>query len=84
VSAQCNLLVNPGFEQGNTGFISSYTYTPLPGQAAPGRYSIVSNSNSFNTCCWASCGPRNGSLMMVVDGDSTLSPSYGDACVTLR
>lgn len=43
-----NLLINGGFEQGNVGFTSDYTYqgTVAPASVLPGRYSVLTDAQA--------------------------------------
>ena len=72
-----NLITNGGFESGNTGFTSAYTYVaPL---AVPGggdnmvpenTYTI--GTNAFNQHpSWASVGPFAGSNFLIANGSSS-------------
>jgi hypothetical protein len=63
-----NLVVNGGFESGNIGFTSGYTYSPGNGYPA-GVYDVASNPATENGN-WSSFGPHSGSLMMIVNGAS--------------
>ena len=48
-NAEANLIVNGDFEQGNTGFTSSYLYNPLGSQpGAEGDYYVGDNSKAWN------------------------------------
>ncbi len=73
-----NLIVNGGFESGNTGFTSDYLYVPdIPGSTTElwpeGTYSITSNPNFVHTY-FANCTDHSGGgNMMVVNGAPTLS-----------
>ncbi|MBT2557153.1 cadherin-like domain-containing protein [Hymenobacter sp. ISL-91] len=44
-----NLITNPDFQSGNTGFTSGYTYVSNPnGNSGTGRYTIVARANTLN------------------------------------
>ncbi len=60
-----NLVRNPGFEAGNTGFTSDYHYTANP--YAPGEYTIGPNPFPDNNL-WPNMQPHNGREMMIVNG----------------
>ena len=48
-NAEANLIANGDFEQGNTGFTSSYLYNPLGSQSgAEGDYYVGDNSKAWN------------------------------------
>ena len=48
VQAQ-NLLVNPGFESGNTGFSTNYTFQPSANTSGAGNYAIRADESTFNS-----------------------------------
>jgi len=66
-----NLIVNGDFEQGNTGFTSSYAYTPGTNTDAT-QYTVASNPAVWNPSggVWSSYGDHtSGSgLMMIANG----------------
>lgn len=70
-----NLIVNGGFESGNTGFTSGYTYTPTAAAGTndlgAGRYSLTSNAalvhQNFSGL------PQAGSQFFVANGSSNTS-----------
>jgi hypothetical protein len=72
-SASANLVVNGGFEDGNTGFTSTYLYVSVPGSSAlydPATYTVSAageTPNSYHSS-WASFGPYEGDRMMIVNG----------------
>ncbi len=75
--AATNLVTNGGFESGNTGFTSTYTYvTPL---AVPGGGSnmvpentYTVGTNAFNQHpSWASIGAFSGKNYLIANGSST-------------
>ena len=48
-SAQAqNLLVNPGFESGNTGFTTTYAYQSTATNSGAGNYAIRTDESTFN------------------------------------
>ena len=65
-----NLIQNPNFELGNTGFSSDYQYVP-GGTTQQASYAILSNPQLFNSN-FANCPDAitPGGLMMVVDGST--------------
>jgi hypothetical protein len=79
-----NLLTNPGFEAGNTGFASSYGYvTPVVGNCVPeGVYTIGTNPNDCHPS-WVSFGPHSGSAMMIVNGGTTANVDVWQEAVTV-
>lgn len=62
-----NLVVNPGFEAGNTGFTSSFTYTPTP--ITPGTYFLTTSPSlvyaNFPPCDDHTFGNGTGNMMLV-------------------
>jgi gliding motility-associated-like protein len=62
-----NLVVNPGFEDGNTGFTSNYAYNPLP--ITPGTYTLTPSPeqvvSNFPPCDDHTYGDGTGNLMLV-------------------
>lgn len=48
-AAAQNLLTNPSFSAGNTGFQTSYTYALPTGNSNAGAYTIATDTYSFNT-----------------------------------
>lgn len=67
-SFAANLVTNGGFESGNTGFTSAYTYESNLLPAA--TYYVGSNPSLYNGF-WSSFAPYDGSLMMIVNGATT-------------
>jgi len=48
-AAAQNLLTNPGFTAGNSGFISAYTFVPPPGpDPGAGNYTVGTDNKAFN------------------------------------
>lgn len=79
-SAQANLLVNPSFESGNTGFTSDYTYKApsSPGNMDAGYYSVIQSLDQVHSI-WAGAGSlsaQSGTNYFVANGatDTTQSP----------
>lgn len=66
-----NLLPNPGFESGNTGFQSDYGYTS-GGNCCEGQYTVGSNGNSFNGAFINPPPSSPGSVQMMVVNGSTV------------
>lgn len=62
-----NLVVNPGFESGNTGFSSGYTYNATP--INPGTYVLTTSPSlvlsSFPPCDDHTFGNGTGNMMLV-------------------
>jgi hypothetical protein len=65
-----NLIFNPGFEQGNTGFASDYSFSS-GGNCCEGQYTVRGNGNTFNGAFVNPPPSSPGStLMMVVNGST--------------
>ena len=68
-----NLITNPGFENGNTGFTTGYIPGPGGGSGPltfSGTYIVTDNPNSGHTS-YSSCNdhtPYSGTNMMVING----------------
>ncbi len=62
-----NLVNNPGFEAGNTGFTSVYTYNPLP--ITPGTYVMTTSPalvlSTFPPCDDHTYGNGTGNMMLI-------------------
>jgi gliding motility-associated-like protein len=62
-----NLVTNPAFENGNTGFTSVYTYNPLP--ITPGTYVLTTSPalvlSTFPPCDDHTYGNGTGNMMLV-------------------
>ena len=71
-----NLVNNPGFEDGNVGFTSSYAYNPLP--VTPGTYVLTTSPalvlSTFPPCDDHTYGNGTGN-MMLVNGTGAASSS---------
>ncbi|MBK8564581.1 MAG: gliding motility-associated C-terminal domain-containing protein [Saprospiraceae bacterium] len=67
-----NMLTNPDFESGNSGFTSAYTYTPTP--ITPGTYTLTTSpslvNSNFPPCDDHTFGNGTG-YMMLVNGSAT-------------
>ena len=67
-----NLVINGDFEAGYSGFSSDYTNQPPGDIYDQGVFIVGSNPNTYHSSVpgteWASFGPQNGSLMMIVNG----------------
>jgi len=61
-----NIVPNPGFEAGNTGFTSQYQYRAQGDDAD--QYHIAGTVTPFNSNWPASTVPHSGTAMMIVDG----------------
>ena len=79
--AHANLIVNPSFESGNTGFTSDYTFlsqNTVPPSTEEGQYKIVQNLSQAHNA-WAMFGSlsaQSGTNYFVANGapNATLSP----------
>ncbi len=62
-----NMVTNPGFESGNSGFTSAYTYNPLP--ITPGTYVLTTSPSlvlsSFPPCDDHTFGNGTGNMMLI-------------------
>ncbi len=62
-----NLVNNPGFESGNTGFTSGYTYNPTP--ITPGTYVLTTSPalvlSTFPPCDDHTFGNGTGNMMLI-------------------
>lgn len=68
IQANANLIVNGGFESGNTGFTSDYVFSANLNPDT--TYNIGSDPNAFHPA-WASFGPQEGNNMMIINGAIT-------------
>jgi|GEM_PF-3465291 hypothetical protein len=66
-SALADLIVNSGFEPGDTSFSTAYTVYTGPGDMGANIYGIGSDPMAFHHA-WASYSPQEGSNMMIVNG----------------
>jgi len=70
-----NLLLNPGFEAGNSGFTSGYTYVgpPLNGNSQAGEYTVGNDNRAFNAAFPASYGDHTSGSgqYLLVDAAAT-------------
>jgi hypothetical protein len=64
-----NLLANPGFESGNTGFSTDYTYTTTS-LVPEGNYAIMKIPHDYHSA-FSHTPPHSGVLQMVVNGKGT-------------
>jgi hypothetical protein len=62
-----NLLINGGFESGNTGFSSDYIYSYDMDAYGEGKYYVGSNPHDHNPQFF-NMSAEEGSLMMIVNG----------------
>jgi gliding motility-associated-like protein len=76
-----NLIVNGDFSAGNTGFTSSYNYTPPP-NTAEGQYWVSTNPQTWNGGM-AACGDHTtgSGNMLLVNGATT--PNASVYCQTI-
>ncbi|MFM7022325.1 MAG: gliding motility-associated C-terminal domain-containing protein [Flavobacteriales bacterium] len=69
-----NLVFNGDFEQGNTGFTSTYTLGPASGNMGPSHYRVTNSSKYWYPATWAKCSDHGNdpdSMMMVMDAFTT-------------
>lgn len=66
-----NLVSNPGFEAGNTGFASDYAYS-AGSNCCEGQYTVRSNGSSFNAAFVDPPPSSPGSVRMMVVNGSTV------------
>ena len=66
-----NVIVNGGFESGNTAFMSDYGYT-AGGNCCAGQYTVRGNGSSFNGAFVNPPPSSAGSLLMMVINGSTV------------
>lgn len=92
LQADLNLIVNPGFESGNTNFTSDYAFWPTNtvGDMGEGRYSVVTNATQVHQA-WNSLSAQSGTNYLVANGSTdtnlapwiqTISINPGDITVT--
>ncbi|MBT9393824.1 T9SS type A sorting domain-containing protein [Hymenobacter sp. NST-14] len=79
-----NLLTNPDFESGNTGFTSQYTYVATPaGNSTAGRYALVTDSKTFNTAFGSFGDHTTGSgQYLIADGATSATTILWEQTVT--
>jgi hypothetical protein len=65
-----NLIVNGGFEAGNTGFVSDYSFS-AGGNCCEGQYTVRGNGNTFNGSFVNPPPSTPGSVLMMVCNGST-------------
>lgn len=90
-SKQCcpgtNLIVNGGFELGNTGFISTYVFEPTAAtnSVIPGKYSILSSAEALTVSPnWnPDCAANNKHLIVNGSTGKTVSKVVWSQTVTL-
>jgi hypothetical protein len=74
VASECraqNLFENPGFESGNTGFRSDYSFSS-GGNCCEGQYTVRSNGSTFNGAFVNPPAASPGSVQMMVINGSTV------------
>ncbi|MGI4883986.1 MAG: Ig-like domain-containing protein [Janthinobacterium lividum] len=76
-----NLLVNPSFTDGNTGFTSSYTYqtttsTPAGNLYAEGTYGVGSNARDYHNNFTGTGRTGTGDNFMIVNGAANIQKVY--------
>ena len=78
-----NLLVNPGFESGNTSFSSAYNFIARPATAATGSpnglypegtYAVDADATYYHKSFTGT--PRSGGKLMIINGAANLSQVY--------
>lgn len=69
--AEENLIQNPSFEDGNTGFSTLYTYNPVS-LWSEGTYTVTNNPNSVHSG-FTACAAHEGTQMMVLNGSVSLA-----------
>ncbi|NVO31294.1 cadherin-like domain-containing protein [Hymenobacter lapidiphilus] len=80
-----NLITNPDFQSGNTGFTSGYTYVPNPNgtSSGAGQYVLVTRANAFNPGFGNFPDHTSGTgLYMVVDGAASSSTIIWQQTIT--
>jgi hypothetical protein len=80
-----NLVPNPDFSQGNTGFTSSYTYEVPTNVIGSGSYFVGGNANHWNPGMLAICNDRTGgtdSMMLVANAAVTANVPVW--CITMN
>lgn len=82
-----NLIVNGDFEQGNTGFVSDYTYFPGTAGGVQSIYNILNNPNvwlsAFAACNDHTEGTANDKMMML-DGSTTAGKDFWKQSITIK
>ena len=80
-----NLITNPGFEAGRTGFTSGYRYITPNGTSAQGDYSLVQNAKALNPGFgnYGDHTTANGSgFFLIADGAASTSTVVWEQTVT--
>ncbi|MGI4875636.1 MAG: gliding motility-associated C-terminal domain-containing protein [Janthinobacterium lividum] len=82
-----NLLVNPSFTLGNTGFTSGYTYVPTPSSTpslyVEGTYAITSNASLYHPAFVGTGRTGAGDNFMTVNGAAALQSVYAQTVTVL-
>ncbi len=82
-ASAANLVVNPGFESGNTGFTSGYAYSP-GNLLSAGTYDVGSSPKADNGFFTYNTPPHSGNLEMIVNGASTANvPVWGESGISV-
>jgi len=81
--ALANLVINGGFEDGNTGFTSDYIYSTSSG-FINGYYAIGSNPSAYNGAWTDITAAHGGTNMMIVNGATNGTSSVWSAQVTVE
>lgn len=68
-----NLVINGNFEEGNSGFTSTYAYTPGADSQAKGIYTVADDSKTWNGSFATTMKDHTsgGGQMLMANGDST-------------
>ena len=82
-ASAANLVVNPGFESGNTGFTSGYAYSP-GNLLSAGTYDVGSSPKADNGFFTYNTPPHSGNLEMIFNGASTANvPVWGESGISV-
>jgi gliding motility-associated-like protein len=69
-----NLVFNGDFEQGDTGFTSTYTLGPVSGNMGPSHYRVANSAKYWYPATWSKCNDHSvnpSDKMMVMDAFTT-------------
>ena len=81
-----NLVVNPGFESGNTGFVTSYVYTPGASPSASlnlRQYTIGTNPADHHSAGFSYGDHTGNGNMMIVNGSNNTSDVVWQTAATI-
>ncbi|WBA42295.1 cadherin-like domain-containing protein [Hymenobacter canadensis] len=78
-----NLLTNPSFSAGNTGFTSGYTFVTPTGSSGQGTYTVGPDNRAFNTAFPTSFGDHTtgSGNYLIVDGATTANRTIWEQTV---